>query len=137
METVLVATDGSEYAETATDVALDRAAARGAKLHVICVVDSRRVEEPALGSAELTTVYAEDHARECVSDVRERAADRGLSVESTVRRGIPHEVILDYADEVDADIIVVGAHGDHGEHFSGVGQEVRESSEQKVVVVSE
>jgi nucleotide-binding universal stress UspA family protein len=63
------------------------------------------------------------------------AAGRDIHVEGDTRHGIPHEVILGYADEIDADLIVVGEHGSHEEHFSGVGRKVREGSHRDVRVV--
>ncbi|WP_242492968.1 universal stress protein, partial [Halogeometricum borinquense] len=44
-------------------------------------------------------------------------------------------VILEYAAEVDADAIVIGEHGDHTEHFSGVGGKVAELADRDVIVV--
>lgn len=135
MSTILLATDGSEYARQAATHALELAEKRGATLHVICVVDQRRFDEPALSSAELETIYAEDHAMVCVTEVTEMAEESAVTVEGDTRHGIPHEVILDYADEVDADVIVIGEHGDHDEHFSGVGQKVTEQADRDVIVV--
>lgn len=135
METILLATDGSEYARRAAREALDIAERRDATLHVICVVDERRFGDPALSSAELATIYAEDHAAVSVDEVIEMAEHRSVVVEGDTRHGIPHEVIVKYAAEVDADTIVVGEHGDHEEHFSGVGRHVSEQTDRDVVVV--
>ncbi|MFB6159751.1 MAG: universal stress protein [Haloferacaceae archaeon] len=135
MGTVLLATDGSEYARRAAERAIDLADDRAATLHVICVVDQRRFDDPALGSSELATIYAEDHAALCVSEVTEMATERDVHVEGDTRHGVPDEVILDYADEVDADVILVGEHGTHEEHFSGVGRKVLERSDREVRVV--
>lgn len=135
METILLATDGSEYARRAAREALDIAERRDATLHVICVVDERRFGDPALSSAELATIYAEDHAAVSVDEVIEMAEHRSVVVEGDTRHGIPHEVIVEYAAEVDADTIVVGEHGDHEEHFSGVGRHVSERTDRDVVVI--
>lgn len=135
METILLATDGSEYARRAAREALDIAERRDATLHVICVVDERRFGDPALSSAELATIYAEDHAAVSVDEVIEMAEHRSVVVEGDTRHGIPHEVIVEYAAEVDADTIVVGEHGDHEEHFSGVGRHVSEQTDRDVVVI--
>jgi nucleotide-binding universal stress UspA family protein len=99
-------------------------------------VDERRFDDPALSSAELATIYAEEHAAVTVSDVAALAAERSVDAAGDTRHGVPHEVILAYADEIDADVIVVGEHGDHDEHFSGVGQRVAGQADREVVVVS-
>jgi nucleotide-binding universal stress UspA family protein len=135
MGSILLATDGSEYARKAAARAIDLAGERDAPLYVICVVDERRFSDPALSSAELATIYAEDHASVCVDEVRRMAAASDVDVEGDTRHGLPHEIILAYADEVDADRIVVGEHGDHEEHFSGVGRRVAEAADCEVVVV--
>ena len=135
MGTILFATDGSEYARQAAREAIDLAEDRGATLHVVCVVDQRRFDDPALSSAELATIYAEDHATLSVREVTGMADERDVRVEGVTRHGIPHEVIVDYADEIEADVIVVGEHGDHAEHFSGVGRRVVEESARDVRVV--
>jgi nucleotide-binding universal stress UspA family protein len=135
MATILLATDGSEYARTAAKRAIDLAEERAMTLHVICVVDERRFDEPALSSAELETIYAEDHASISVAEVTAMADDRDVSVAGDTRHGLPHEVILDYADEVDAAVIVVGEHGDHDEHFSGVAGTLKKLADREVMVV--
>lgn len=135
MDTILLATDGSEYARTAAVEAIDLAKREGATLHVVCVVDNRRFDEPALSAGELATIYAEEHADMNVTDVVLMAEAEGVSVEGDTRHGVPHEVVLEYADEVNADIVVVGEHGDHDEHFAGVGRKVDEASDREVRVV--
>jgi nucleotide-binding universal stress UspA family protein len=135
MASVLLATDGSDYARQAARRAIELAEEQGVPLHVICVVDKRRFDEPALSSAELATIYAEDYASVSVADIAEVADESAVTVHGETRHGIPHEVILDYADEVDAGTIVVGEHGDHDEHFSGIGRKVMDMSDREVVVV--
>lgn len=130
MTNVLLATDGSEYATAAARTAVDVAEERDATLHVLCVVDRRKFEEPALGSGELATIAAEDHGHECVSGVRDLAAGRGVPVEGATRHGVPHETILEYAEEIDAAAVVVGEHGEHDSHFGGVGRAVLGSAEE-------
>ncbi|WP_318568329.1 universal stress protein [Salinigranum marinum] len=135
MGSVLLATDGSEYARRAAERAIELVEERSAPLYVICVVDRQRFGESALSSAELATIYAEDHAAACVAEVERMTEGRDISVEGDTRHGVPHEVIMEYADEVDADVIVVGEHGDHREHFAGVGRKVTERADREVIVV--
>lgn len=135
MGTVLLATDGSEYAQHAAKRAIEIAESEGATLHAVCVVDERRFTDPAISSAGLATVYAEDHAATGIEKVAEMASDRNVTVEGDTLHEIPHEVILDYADDVDADVIVIGEHGDHDEHFSGVGRKLTALADREVIVV--
>jgi nucleotide-binding universal stress UspA family protein len=135
MGAIVLATDGSEYARRAAERAVDLAEERGEPLHVICVVDRRRFDDPALGSAELATIYAEDHAAVSIDEVIEMAEERNVVVRGDTRHGVPHDVILEYAEEVDADVIVLGEHGDHDEHFRGVGRKVAGLADRDVEVV--
>lgn len=135
MGPILLASDGSEYARKAAEAAIDLADERGVPLHVICIVDERIYDEPALSSAELVTIYAEDHASLNVTEVTHMAEGRDVPIEGVTRHGIPHDSILTYAEEIDADVIVVGEHGDHDEHFSGVGKRLMDESEREVRVV--
>ncbi|MFC7225773.1 universal stress protein [Salinirubellus salinus] len=50
--------------------------------------------------------------------------------------GVPPDEILAYADRIDASVIVVGEHGEHAEHFGGVGRAVADRADREVVVVS-
>jgi nucleotide-binding universal stress UspA family protein len=136
MGTILLATDGSEYARRAARAAIDLAENRGTTLHVLCVVDERRFDDPALSSAELATIYAEDHAVVSVDEVVGMAENRSVPVAGDTRHGTPDDIIVAYADEVGADVIVVGEHGDHDEHFSGVGRHVTERTDRDVRVIT-
>jgi nucleotide-binding universal stress UspA family protein len=136
MAAIVLATDGSEYARTAAEQAISLAAERDATLHVVCVVDKRQFDEPALSSSELATIYAEDHAAVCVREVERMAAGRDVPIVGDARHGVPHELILEYADEVDAELILVGEHGDHERHFAGVGDAVRDRADCEVRVVT-
>ncbi len=98
-------------------------------------VDEQKFDSLALSSAALATVYAEDHAAVCVNDVKDEAAERGVPVVGETLHGVPHDVILKYAADVDADVIVVGEHGDHLDHFSGIRKRVADRSDRKVDVV--
>lgn len=134
MDTVLLATDGSDYATRAAERAIELAAERGAALHVLAVVDRRKFDEPALSSDELATIEVEDHARESLEAVVELAADAGITSVREHRHGIPHAEIVTYAAEIDAGVIVVGEHGSHDDHCGGVGRRVKQIADREVVV---
>lgn len=134
MPSILLATDGSDPARRAERRAVELARERGATLHVLCVVDRRTNDEPGLSSAELRTIAVEDAGHRCVQSVREMAGD-AAAVEGTVTHGIPHELILEYAEALDADTIVLGAHGDHRSHLGGVARRVETEADREVILV--
>lgn len=110
--TILHPTDGSAGARRAADHAIELASDHDATLHVLSVVDRRRWEEPALSSVELAVDAAEDDAHERLEALADRARAAGVDAETRVSHGVPAEEIVDYAREVDADAIVLGARGE-------------------------
>lgn len=114
-ERILVPTDGSEFAEDAAETAFDLAETTNAVVYVVCVV-----EDGPLGSVRLPgeAASAEDvfgeRAEEFVTRIAERGRDRGLEITTEVRQGVPVREILEYADETEADVIVMGTRGRGG-----------------------
>lgn len=95
IDTVVVATDGSESVRRCVDVSLDVAERFDADLHALYVLDDDENPDTAF------------------EDVRQRAA---TEITAATRKGDPAEAITDYAVEVDADIVATGTRGRHGEH---------------------
>lgn len=110
-ETILVGTDGSESANRAVEQALSAAENHDAELHAITVVNTNRYGEPVLSSTELVLTELEDRGTEQLREVEERAAERNIDVTVDCFHGEPSEEIIRYADEVDADLVVLGTHG--------------------------
>lgn len=110
-ETIVVGTDGSESAAVAVDQGMVLAETFDAGLHVITVVNTRRYGEPALGSTELVLHELEQRANDQLTQIKARAEDRNLDVTTANFHGAPGEEIIRYADDVDADVIVLGFRG--------------------------
>jgi nucleotide-binding universal stress UspA family protein len=134
MPTVLLGTDGSEYADKAAEYAVELARERGADLHVLCIIDRRMLDEPALSSEELMTILVEDRCGEAISTVEEIGASAGVTVVGASRHGVPHEEIHDHATKIDADVIVVGHHGNRESHCGGVRRRLLERTDREVVL---
>lgn len=110
-ETILVATDGSGSANRAVTHALEQAEQHGAALHAIYVVDTDRYAEPALSSAELDTIGIEEWGDEQLREVVDRGESLGVEVDTRCCHGKPYKEIVNYGDEVDADLVVLGYQG--------------------------
>lgn len=110
-ETVLVGTDGSESANKAVEQALGTATKHGAELHAITVVNTKRYGEPVLSSTELVLTELEDRGTEQLNEIKAQAAERGIEVTTDCFHGEPSEEIIRYSDDIDADLIVLGARG--------------------------
>lgn len=115
-EDVLIPTDGSEGAKRGVEYAIDIAGKYGATVHTLYVVDERTYGgTPALSSDELFLEELEKRGEEALDEIEAEAVELDLEVVRACKRGVPHEVILEYADEHDVDLIVMGRHG-RGEH---------------------
>jgi nucleotide-binding universal stress UspA family protein len=110
---ILVPTDGSSGADRAVEHAVDLATTYGAELHVLYVVNvaslSAEVHSPQV------VENFEEEGGEITYEVAERAANAGVEdVREEVVHGVPHEAILEYADEEGMDLVVMGTHGHTG-----------------------
>ena len=113
IETLVLATDGSESVRRAETVALDLADRFGATVHALYVLDETEVASaPEAVAADLRAALdAEGEA--ALSAVAEAAPG---DVVRAVRPGDPPGEIVAYATEVDADLVAIGTRGRHGEH---------------------
>ena len=108
---ILVPTDGSVGSAHVALQAIDLAETYGATIHVLHVVDE---SVRALVAGFGDEAAFEDRGREAVERVAKMARHHGIDVETAVESGDPAERIVDYADEIDADLIVLGTHGRSG-----------------------
>ncbi|MFW6320633.1 MAG: universal stress protein [Halohasta sp.] len=132
-ETVVCATDGSTSARDAADHGLALAAALGASVHAVSVVESR-----GLGD---TDAVDDDRASEAVEAIRTMAADYGVEeIVTAVEDGSPPEAIDDYVDAVGAHAVVMGTTGAHGvgeRVFGSIAQRTARVVSVPVLVVPE
>ncbi|MDP2481725.1 MAG: universal stress protein [Candidatus Palauibacterales bacterium] len=119
IDTVLFATDFSPLANAALDDALALARTHGAVLHLLhaVVLHADDPNDPAhhFPDAEEIRVRLEEAADgRMTSQLAERNAG-DIQVVRAQRRGISAApAILEYADEIDADVIVMSTHGRRG-----------------------
>jgi len=112
---VLVALDGSPRAPGVMDAAAELAGKFGATLYPFrAVFVSPEFPAAAAGNpTDRLPQYLMQEANEQIVQLVNRA--RGAVVASPiVRIGQPWRRILEVADEIDADVIVLGSHGYHG-----------------------
>lgn len=111
-ERILLPTDGSDASNPAVEQAIGLARETGAELHVLFVV------EDIPYAPEMMDDQVEGQLREigedAIENIRKRADEAGIDIVEAIREGAPHNSILGYADEEDADIIVMGTHGRSG-----------------------
>ena len=101
MKTIVVATDGSEGAGAALELAAQIAGETGAELCCVSVDDS------------LDTTGIDPAPEQRARAGAQLARESGLQAEAVAKVGPAVERIIEVADERDADLIVVGSRG-HG-----------------------
>ncbi|WP_254861891.1 universal stress protein [Halovivax gelatinilyticus] len=111
---VVVATDGSESVERAIDVGLDVADRFDAEVAVVTVVDTGEADAAPEELREEYRRALETQAESAITDIESRLD--GAQITTAVREGRPAPEIRAYAREVDADLVVAGTRGRHGEH---------------------
>ncbi|KAB1193063.1 universal stress protein [Haloferax sp. MBLA0076] len=104
---ILVPVDGSPEAENAVGHAVHLADAVGAEIHALYVAGPHSGDESADKSVA-------ERGRRALEDVRERADEHGVTVDTTVAEGDPATTIAEYAETGDVDLIVMGTHGREG-----------------------
>jgi len=110
-DNILVATDGSEHSARACDHAVETAVRFDARLHVLHAVSPRLSDVFSSDSVENLVGDATEHGEEVVEEVAAEARKAGADVVTHVEQRVPHEAILEYAEENDVDLIVVGSRG--------------------------
>ena len=109
---ILLATDGTIASENATSHAVSLTAAHDAVLHALYVVDESVYTaysgDEYVDAAEGPQHGFEEHGRETLEEVASAAAEAGVSAVDALEYGDPAEQIVDYGDEHDVDLIVLG-----------------------------
>ena len=118
IDTVVIATDGSESVTRAVRVALDLARRFDAAVHALYVVDTGEVESSPEELRDELHGALESQGEEALDAVRDHA-DRDLV--TAVREGRPAAEITEYAREQDVDVVATGTRGRHGENRFLIG----------------
>jgi nucleotide-binding universal stress UspA family protein len=109
---ILVPTDGSTGTAHVALHALELAEQHNATVYAINVIDSNITAY--LGEDDSATESLDAQAEDAVGMIGRMAESHGTDCETEVRQGDPAEAILEYAEEIAADLIVAGTHGRSG-----------------------
>ncbi len=112
---ILVAVDGSPYAEKALTYAADLATKYDAKLTIVHVVLRRfYAVTPSEAGVLATTVFVKEieaEGREIMRKAEEYAKGQGVKYECKLLQGVPAEEIIKMAQSENVDLIVMGSRG--------------------------
>jgi nucleotide-binding universal stress UspA family protein len=111
---ILLATDGSRWAQGAEEYACFFASSWGATLTALNVLEFPPGMNPDYPVNRLYLGELMKAATKQLVDLQARAASRGLSLHTRMTNGIPSEEVLAAAKEEDVDLIVVGTRGKTG-----------------------
>lgn len=110
---ILVATDGSENAERAASYGINIAKATGAEVYALYVVSTEHAgtARTVMGWTDAFEEYLANKGEAATGYVQNLGRDAGVKVEPVYLKGSPAEKILEYAEESNIDLIVMGTQG--------------------------
>jgi len=108
---VLVPLDGSPLADDALAHALETFDCRITVVNVVTPLDASMSEGGILEPGEERRDDAHERADRLIDRARDQAAEVNRTVESVVETGDPAETILETAEDLAVDQIVMGGHG--------------------------
>jgi nucleotide-binding universal stress UspA family protein len=113
---IVVGTDGSDTAQKAVDAAVELARLSGAQLEIVSAYEpvsrARLRDEKRQVPADLQwMVNPREEVDATLAYAAERVAESGVEPRTYAREGDPADAILDVAEELGSDLIVVGNKG--------------------------
>jgi nucleotide-binding universal stress UspA family protein len=136
---ILVPTDGSSGTEAVLDHAL--AIAEGeTTVHGLYVVDKRHIMAADEDSKAEVRRSLQEEGERALDDLAVTVEDAGLTATTVCEEGIPNRIVVEYAREQDADLVVMGTHGRTGRQgvdaLGSTTERVVESGALPVLVVN-
>jgi nucleotide-binding universal stress UspA family protein len=111
-DSILVPTDGSMQAMNAVERGVQLAAKLGATLHVIYVIDEFEGKiVPITKEQDEKRAEYEAYGEEVTGEVAEMAEQAGVDCVTAVLDGVTSREIVDYAEDNDIDMVVMGSRG--------------------------
>lgn len=109
---IVVGADGSETARKAVETAARLAQNFGATLHIVSAYDAKSFEAP--GSSEFRALTNESEVEALLQSLSFISKGQAVETEVHSRKGNPADALLDVAEHVGADLVVVGNRGMKG-----------------------
>ncbi|MDN7013284.1 universal stress protein [Methanoculleus sp. FWC-SCC3] len=112
---ILVAIDGSEPANRAFETALGEASVWKAEVHVVYVVESGLFSSlPMDNTLEIIYSVLQKEGEDVLEMARKKADAAGVSLTTHLRQGHAGSQIISLAEELGADLILLGSYGKSG-----------------------
>ena len=104
-KTILVPTDGSEYAERAEDIAISMASKYNARIVGVYVMDEKLIYPYEV---------LEDEGKSILKNLSHKAKKENVVVDEIIVFGDPRKDLRTISKKMNSDIIVIGTHGKKG-----------------------
>jgi len=136
---ILIATDGSEPNKKSISYGIELARLSGAKVYAVYVVDTAAFASIPMDTGwEMMYELLQEEGKNATRAVEDAAKTSGVESESVVIEGHPSHEIIDFAQNNDIDVIVLGTLGKSGlDRFllGSVAEKVTRNSKVPVMVV--
>lgn len=106
-KSVLIAFDGTDAAENVLEQALVLARSENAAVHIVTVIPGYQGDLRLLGNSRVLTEMRA-HYQSSLDTAIKQALARGVRARAHLRTGEPPEEILSTAEEIGADLVVIG-----------------------------
>lgn len=137
-QNIVIATDGSENTRRAIEYGIKFAKFSGATVHALHVVDTSSLSQNWTVGWETIYEILQNEGRRAISKVKEYGETSGVDVKEVLLEGHPSSEIIDFAENNDIDLIVMGTLGKTGlDRFllGSVAEKVVRNSKVPVLVV--
>lgn len=136
---ILIATDGSENTQRAISYGIEIAKLSGATVHALYVVNTSPIISDywTIGKKNIYEIVKSE-GEEAVSEVKKIGEASGVEVKKVVLDGYPSNAIIDFAENNNIDLIVMGTLGKTGLDkllIGSVAEKVVRGSKVPVMVV--
>jgi nucleotide-binding universal stress UspA family protein len=112
VETIALATDGSEFSDGAVQEAIFFSQACGAKLVVLNVI---AIDTESATTAHAISATTQDEIKEYIDNIKKMAADNDIDCQVIIEESYqPDKTIVELAQLHNADVLIMGRHGRRG-----------------------
>ncbi|HJH32772.1 MAG TPA: universal stress protein [Methanosarcinaceae archaeon] len=136
---ILIATDGSEPNKKAVLYGIELARLSDAKLYIVYVVDTAAFASIPMDSGwEIMYELLQKEGTEAIQQIVDDAKVSGIGVESSLLEGHPSQEIIEFTQDNDIDLIVLGTLGKSGLNrflLGSVAEKITRNSRIPVLVV--
>jgi len=109
---ILVAIDGSKISDRALKIALDEAKVWNATVNVIYVVETGLFSSlPMDNTWEIMYSMLEKEGQDALDEAKKEADARHIILKATMKQGHAGNEIVNTAEDLGADLVIVGSHG--------------------------